>query len=70
MTQVISSCAARGYTPEEAMEMYQALSSLTELGISEYIDSFKEYFKNPNKEENKDAFQKAITDTIVDALVH
>lgn len=70
MTQVISSCAARGYTPEEAMEMYQALSSLTELGISEYIDSFKKYFEDPNNEENKDAFQKAITDTIVDALIH
>lgn len=68
MTQVISSCTARGYSPQQATAMYNALSNLAALGVSEYLNGFNEFFADPNN--NADAFQKVITDTIVDALVN
>lgn len=68
MTQVISSCAARGYSQEQATDMYNALRNLAEFGVRDYLTGFQEFFQDP--ENNADRFQKVITDTIVDALVH
>ena len=68
MTQVISSCTSRGYSPQQATAMYKALSNLASLGVKDYINGFNEFFKDPQN--NADAFQKVITDTIVDALIN
>lgn len=78
MTQVLSACAARGYTQEQSQEMYNALASLARSGIKDYLDSFNEFFKaveneNASEEEKQkaaDAYQKVILDTLVDALAH
>ena len=48
MTQVISACAARGYTQDQQQQMLNALASLARAGIKEYIDAFNEFFENPN----------------------
>lgn len=70
MTQVISACAAKGYTAEEATELYNSLATLADLGISKYMDEFKKFFSNPNDELSKENLQKVIVNTIVDALIH
>lgn len=69
MTQVLSACAARGYTQAESQEMYNALASLARAGIRDHIDAFNEFFQNPT-EENKDNYQKVILDTLIDAFAH
>lgn len=48
MTQVISACAARGYTQEQQQQMLNALASLARAGINEYLEAFNEFFKDPN----------------------
>ena len=47
MTQVISACAARGYTQEQQQQMLNALASLARAGINEYLDAFNEFFEAP-----------------------
>ena len=47
MTQVISACAARGYTQEQQQQMLNALASLARAGINEYLDAFNEFFDAP-----------------------
>lgn len=69
MTQVLSACAARGYTQEQCEEMYRAMASLAKAGIKEYLDAFDEYFQSPNSEA-KDKYQKVILDTLIDAFAH
>lgn len=66
MTQVISSLASRGFTAEQAQEVYDALSGLTEYGIRDYIDSYSEYLESGNPEQ----FQNVITKTIVKTLMN
>lgn len=61
MTQVISACAARGYTHEQQQQMLNALASLARAGIKDYIDSFGEFFTNPDGyvyEKNPDGTDK------------
>lgn len=66
MTQVISSLASRGFTAEQAQEVYDALSGLTEYGIRDYISAYSEYLESGDPEQ----FQNVITKTIVKALMN
>jgi len=75
MTQVISSCTARGYTPAQATAMYEALSSLAYRGVKEYADNFREFFQDPNGskevetgELNEDGTKKKVTVSKSDAF--
>lgn len=75
MTQVISACAARGYTQDQQQQMLNALASLARAGINEYIEAFNEYFDNPNGisqngNSTSDNYQQVILNTLVDALIH
>ena len=66
MTQVISACAARGYTHEQQQQMLNALASLARAGIKDYIDSFGEFFTNPDGyiyEKNPDGTDKIDSQT-------
>lgn len=69
MTQVISACASRGYTQEQAQDMYNAMAALAKAGIKEYLYAFDEFFQSPNGEA-KDKYQKVILDTLIDAFAH
>jgi hypothetical protein len=44
MTQVISACAAKGYTIDLAISLYGALRTSTELGIKDHLDAVKKLF--------------------------
>lgn len=79
MTQVISACAARGYTQEQSQDMYNALAALARSGIREYLNAFDEFFTNPsgtstdikgNEISTNQKYQQVILDTLVDALVN
>ena len=69
MTQVISACASRGYTQEQAQDMYNAMAALARAGIREYLDAFNEFFQSPTQE-NKDKYQEVILNTLLDAFAH
>ena len=61
MTQVLSACAARGYSQEQTQQLYNALASLARTAIKEYQDAFDEYFKaKEDSEEAKLKYQKVI----------
>lgn len=64
MTQVVNALPSRGYTTKQAQEVYEAMYALTETGIEDYLDGFREYFttKDPTK------FKDAIVTTIVKAI--
>ena len=66
MTQVISSLASRGFTADQAQEVYDALSGLTEYGIRDYLGAYSEYLESGSPEQ----FQNVITKTIVKALMN
>ena len=68
MTQVISGCAARGYTESKANELYQALASLAQQSVKNQQDALNQYIINP--EGNKEKFQQTVSKVIVDALIN
>lgn len=80
MTQVLSACAARGYTQEKCEEMYQALAAIARSGIKEHSEAFEEFFKidiDPNLqgeekqraiEQARNKYQKTIQDVLINAL--
>lgn len=79
MTQVISACAARGYTQAQQQQMLNALASLARAGMKDYVKAFDEFFQNPegttqdkngNEVSTNQNYQQVILNTLVDALVH
>ena len=50
MTQVASACAAKGYTFEAAVRLYDALSKITEINTQEFLNPVLDLFNtgNPN----------------------
>lgn len=78
MTQVLSACAARGYTQEMTQNLYNAMAKLAEAGIRPYLDNFKQFFKiseRPNAtpqqlEEARVRFENTLLETLVKALAN
>ena len=64
MTQVVSACAAKGYTLEAAIGLYNALSKATEQNTSDHINALKEFFTTNDKTSLKAILNK----TIINAL--
>jgi hypothetical protein len=50
MTQVISACVARGYTFEEASDLYNALAELARTGLENELSGLEQYLDNGNSE--------------------
>lgn len=66
MTQVISACAAKGYTLEAAIGLYDALRKSTEIGTRDHLDAVKALFTTGS---NTDvALQEVMMKAIVTAL--
>lgn len=66
-TQIVSACASRGYSFNQAKQLYKALRRATELGIKEQLDAVQDYIKNPGERTT----QKLIDETfkiIIDNL--
>lgn len=76
MTQVLSACASRGYTPEQTRNLYNALASLARAGIRPYLKEFENFFKASFKKgatpeelrEAKQNFENVLLNTLVKAL--
>ena len=66
MTQVMSACAAKGYTLDAAIGLYEALRKATEIGIREHLEPVREVFKaNTNTSE---ALQEVLMKSIINSL--
>lgn len=48
-TQIVSACASRGYSFNQAKQLYKALRRATELGIKTQLDAVKDYVQYPGE---------------------
>ena len=60
MTQVISACAAKGYTFEAVTNLYDALRKSTEIGIKEHLNAVKQYITSGDPSGVQEAMYEAI----------
>lgn len=67
MTQVVSACAALGYTWDESNKMYQALYSLTKQGIEPLVDSLR---KELDPSGSNTEFSKTLANLLVKQLAN
>lgn len=58
MTQVMSAAAARGYTFDQALELYEALRRQTEIKSKEYFQALEEVFKVTDPRNRAKAVEK------------
>lgn len=66
MTQVIGACAAKGYTLEAAIGLYDALRKSTEIGTREHLDAIRELFITGS--ETSENVQEVLMKAVVNAL--
>lgn len=64
MTQVVNALSSRGYTSEQAGEVYEAMFALTEAGINDYVEGFKQYMDSSDSTKFKDAIISTIVKSI------
>ena len=65
MTQVISACASKGYTFEEAQSLYNALQTVSIQGTKSIVKAFDEF---TNSNEDNDKLYPIINELIIKAL--
>lgn len=66
MTQVISACAAKGYTLEAAIGLYDALRKSTEIGTRDHLDAVRELFTTGT--DTSTNLQEVLMKSIINAL--
>lgn len=49
MTQVLNACSLRGYTVEKAIQLYNAMSTLTTVGTQNITKAISQFVKNPDQ---------------------
>lgn len=67
MTQVISACAAKGYTIDTAIDLYNALRQSTDIKNKDHLQAVKKLFSD-GSEESINNFQEVLMKSIVKAL--
>ena len=67
MTQVISACAARGYTIDTAIGLYDALRKSTDINIKEHLQAVQALFTD-GSENSIQNFQEVLMQSIVKAI--
>lgn len=67
MTQVISACAAKGYTIDTAIGLYDALRKSTDINIKEHLQAVQALFTD-GSEESIQNFQEVLMQSIVKAI--
>lgn len=67
MTQVISACAAKGYTIDTAIGLYDALRKSTDINTKEHLQAVYELFAD-GSEESIQNFQEILMHSIVKAI--
>lgn len=67
MTQVISACAAKGYTFDQAANLYNTLRTATDISTKDHLETVRALFNN-NSEEAIANFQEVLIHSIVKAI--
>ncbi len=67
MTQVISACAAKGYTIDTAIGLYDALRKSTDINIKEHLQAVQALFTD-GSEDSIQNFQEVLMQSIVKAI--
>lgn len=67
MTQVMSACAAKGYTIDTAMDLYKALRTATDKKTKEDLEVVSQYF-NTKSSESLEALQTLLMKSIIKVL--
>lgn len=67
MTQVISACAAKGYTIDTAIGLYDALRKSTDINIKEHLQAVQALFTD-GSENSIQNFQEVLMQSIVKAI--
>lgn len=67
MTQVISACAAKGYTIDTAIGLYDALRKSTDINTKEHLQAVQALFTD-GSEESIQNFQEVLMQSIVKAI--
>lgn len=67
MTQVISACAAKGYTLDAAVKLYEALRAATEQGTKDHLEVVRQMFTD-GTEESIENFQEVLMKSIIRAI--
>ena len=67
MTQVISACAAKGYTIDTAIGLYDALRKSTDINTKEHLDAVKAFFTD-GSQESIENFQEVMMQSIIKAI--
>lgn len=62
MTQVLNACSLRGYTIEKAIQLYNAMNTLTAIGTQNITKAISQFIKNPDqyKEELRTTVNKIL----------
>lgn len=67
MTQVVAACAAKGYTVDTAIGLYDALKKLTYINVKDHLQSIIDLFNNENNETIQN-FQEVLMKSIIKAI--
>lgn len=67
MTQVISACAAKGYTFDAALSIYEALKKATDIGTKDHLKAVRNLFTDGSNN-SINQFQEVLFDSIVKSL--
>lgn len=60
MTQVISACAAKGYTFEQASALYDALRTNTDIATKDHLDAVRQVLTAQSREQLQEVVMKSI----------
>lgn len=67
MTQVISACAAKGYTFDAALSIYEALKKATDIGTKSHLEAVRNLFTDGSSK-SISQFQEVLFDSIIKSL--
>ena len=67
MTQVMSACAAKGYTLDQSINLYKALRYSTEINLRDHVTAVQNLFTD-GTEQSIDHFQEILIKSIINAL--
>lgn len=74
MTQVINACSHRGYSADQAMQLYHSLSTLTKNGIKDILEPLTDFLQENEVSVNysalKENFITSVMNVVVGQLAH
>jgi hypothetical protein len=68
MTQVISACAALGYTVDRANELYNMIARIAQLGVNDFARTVDTFRENTSNITNRKAMRSELVKIILNNL--